>query len=284
VASQQNLVVSVITVVRNDVHRIEHTIRSVIGQRYRQVEHVIVDGASTDGTRDVIRSYSCEIASWTSEPDRGIAHAMNKGARIATGDLMLFLNSGDSFVDDRALASAVALVPADLDVRRAILYGDARYRHASGVSILHTDHETLDEGNTICHQSVLIGADVQRANPYDERLSIFMDYDLWLRCLGTYPFIKLPLLIGDFSSGGVSGADDSGVRLTVERAVVQLINGQMRPDGRALAGVVSEVVASAAKRRVRQLVGARAFLRLKRLVGRNTPSVWAPPSRDGQGD
>ena len=169
--SPQNPIVSVITVVRNDVDGIEHTIRSVIAQRYRPIEHVVVNGDSTDGTREVIQSFSSKIASWTSEPDRGIAHALNKGSRIATGDLMLFLNAGDSFVDDRALERAVALVPADLNVRSAIFYGDACYRHASGTSILHADHETLDEGNTICHQSVLIRADVQRANPYDERLS-----------------------------------------------------------------------------------------------------------------
>jgi glycosyltransferase involved in cell wall biosynthesis len=273
--------VSVITVVRDAAGEIDETLESVLAQSYPALEYIVVDGGSTDGTLEKVRSRD-RIARWISESDSGIAEAMNKGARLATGDLLVFLNAGDTFIDTDALARAVEAIPAGFDLRRAIFYGDAHYAHASGTEVLHADHEALAERNSLCHQSVLVGAEVQNENAYDERLSIFMDYDLWLRCLGRYAFVKLPVVVSRFSSGGVSGSDDWAVRFQVERAVVQLMNKQMAPDAASIAKVLAGISSVRAKRAVRTAIGPKAFMRMKRLLRRDTPSVWAPPPVESQ--
>ena len=277
-------VVSVITVVRNEAATLEATVKSVLAQSYPHVEYVVVDGASTDSTVEILRSYEDRIGQLVSEPDRGIAHALNKASALATGDLLLFMNAGDCFSDDHVLARAVELIPRDLDVRGSIIYGDAVYAHASGRTLLRTSHEELLDRNSICHQSVLIGADVQRANPYDERLAVYMDYDLWLRCLGRYPFVKVPVTLGVFTSGGTSGADELGAELEIERAVVQMINNRSSRTPGAMVQALAGIVAVEAKRGTRRALGDSAFLKLKRLLRRDTPSVWIPPSRDRDPD
>jgi len=95
--------ISVITVVRNSVATIDNTIRSVAGQVYPHVEHIVIDGGSTDGTRDVIERHRDKIAVFESEPDRGMYDAMNKGLRLATGDVVGFLNADDVYADSSVL-------------------------------------------------------------------------------------------------------------------------------------------------------------------------------------
>lgn len=90
---------SVVTIVYNDIENIEKTINSVIAQTYPSIEYIIIDGASTDGTVDIIKKYSDNIDFWQSEPDKGLYDAMNKGIEKATGDYICFLNSGDLFFD-----------------------------------------------------------------------------------------------------------------------------------------------------------------------------------------
>lgn len=87
--------ISVVTVCRNAVATVEDTICSVADQTFPNIEHVIVDGASTDGTIDIIRRYNAVVSEWISEPDDGIYDAMNKGLALATGDIIGFLNSDD---------------------------------------------------------------------------------------------------------------------------------------------------------------------------------------------
>ena len=92
--------ISVITVSLNSVKTIERTIRSVIKQNYDNIEYIIIDGGSTDGTTDIIRKYNNFISYWISEPDNGLYDAMNKGMRISTGDYINFLNSDDWYQRD----------------------------------------------------------------------------------------------------------------------------------------------------------------------------------------
>jgi putative colanic acid biosynthesis glycosyltransferase len=100
------ILISVITVVYNDVHKLESTILSYINQKYRNTEFIIIDGGSTDGTIEIIRKYKAYLTYWISEPDKGIYDAMNKGLKIAKGEYIYFLNSGDSFVNENVLNNA----------------------------------------------------------------------------------------------------------------------------------------------------------------------------------
>lgn len=107
--------ISIITVVRNAVSTIEETLRSVAAQTYRDAEHIVVDGASTDGTLDIVERYRDSIARLVSEPDRGVYDAMNKGLAVASGEVVGFLNADDFYEHERVLQK-VASVMADPQV------------------------------------------------------------------------------------------------------------------------------------------------------------------------
>ena len=115
---------SIITVVLNNKDCIEDCIRSVLAQTHRDIEHIVVDGGSTDGTVDVIKKYEASISRWISEPDNGLYDAMNKGIRLATGDVVGILNSDDMYADDRAIASVLHVLSQD-GVKSC--YGDLVY-------------------------------------------------------------------------------------------------------------------------------------------------------------
>ncbi len=102
-STQDSPLITVITVVFNGAATIEHTIRSVIEQSYDSVEHIIIDGGSTDGTLDILRKYDDHIDYWVSEKDAGIYDAMNKGIALAGGDYIGMLNADDFFANSSAL-------------------------------------------------------------------------------------------------------------------------------------------------------------------------------------
>ena len=113
-----NSLISVITVSYNAVSTIEQTILSVINQTYSNIEYIIIDGGSTDGTIDIIRRYEDKIAYWVSEPDRGIYDAMNKGASKANGEYIAFLNSDDWYELD-----AVSIIAQFADGKTDLISG-----------------------------------------------------------------------------------------------------------------------------------------------------------------
>ncbi|MBM4009914.1 MAG: glycosyltransferase [Planctomycetes bacterium] len=116
--------ISIVTVVFNNASTIEQTILSVAGQTYRDIEHIIIDGGSTDGTLDIIAKYRDKLALVVSEPDRGIYDAMNKGIKAAQGDVIGTLNADDFYADDTVLTQ-VAKAMSDPEVEAC--YADLVY-------------------------------------------------------------------------------------------------------------------------------------------------------------
>lgn len=125
----QELKISLITVTFNAERTIERCVQSVINQSYPNIEYIIIDGNSTDNTGQIISKYSSHLQAFISEPDEGVYDAMNKGIKIATGDIIGMLNADDFFADDDIL-----LKVADAFKQRSIqiLYGDLDYVNAAG--------------------------------------------------------------------------------------------------------------------------------------------------------
>ena len=97
-------IISVITVCYNVASTIEKTMLSVLNQTYKNLEYIIIDGNSTDGTVDIIKKYAERLTFWISEPDKGIYDAMNKGIVKATGKFLIFMNAGDQFLNEKVLS------------------------------------------------------------------------------------------------------------------------------------------------------------------------------------
>ena len=120
--------ISVITIVYNDVTHIKSTLLSVINQTaFNNIEYIVVDGASSDGTSEIITSYAGEISQYIREKDTGIYNAMNKGLAIATGDYIQFINSGDSYSSIDVVERIVKKIGND---RPDVIYG--HYRETRG--------------------------------------------------------------------------------------------------------------------------------------------------------
>ena len=116
---------SIITITYNAVRLVEQTLLNVLSQSYPNIEYIVIDGGSTDGTADIIRRYESGLAYWVSEPDKGIYDAMNKGLQKATGDYVWFINAGDTLCSSDTVQSVVSR----LQKRKAlpdIIYGETR--------------------------------------------------------------------------------------------------------------------------------------------------------------
>ncbi len=173
---------SVITIVYNNVRDIERTILSVVNQTYTNIEYVIVDGLSNDGTLQVIDKYKNQIAAFISEKDEGIYDAMNKGLALATGDYVIFMNSGDEFYDNETVA-AVFAAAEDAD----IYYGETEMMADDDSSLGQRRHKAPEKftwrgfkyGMSISHQAIYIRRSL--TEPYDRRYQLSSDIDWIIR-------------------------------------------------------------------------------------------------------
>lgn len=180
--------VSIITVCYNAERYIEQTIRSVLDQSYPWVEYIIVDGASTDHTLEIIAGFEDRIARIVSEKDEGLYDAMNKGLDLATGEYVLFLNADDRLYGNDTLQAALSCCQ-DPDA----LYGEALLIDQEGKSLglrsEKTPHKTpkrltwksLRDGMTVSHQAFIVRRSL--AVRYDLRYRICADIDWMIRCL-----------------------------------------------------------------------------------------------------
>jgi glycosyltransferase involved in cell wall biosynthesis len=194
--------VSVITVVHNGEKHLEQAILSVLGQTYDNLEYIIVDGGSTDGTLDIIKKYDDRIDSWISEPDRGISDAMNKGIRLATGDLIAHLHADDYYSDPSVISSVCSEYLRHKDVlwlTGGIDIVDRNGKILQEIPVRKYSYRKLIRGNFILHPATFVTRRAfEKAGCFNEEYRYAMDYDLWIRIGGIADPVTLDLQVACF--------------------------------------------------------------------------------------
>ena len=223
------MIISIVTITYNAEKVLQRTLESVRSQTYKDIEHLIIDGASTDDTLDIVRSYELGVTSYevrvVSEPDRGIYDAMNKGLWLATGDYIVFMNAGDTFHDDRTLEQVAEQAQKHITNTHhpspithqypAVLYGDTnivdsegrflRKRHLSVPD--HLTWRSFKQGMLVCHQAFYARLDIARDIPYDLQYRHSADVDWCIRVMKEaerkhLALVRVPGVVADFMDGG----------------------------------------------------------------------------------
>ena len=218
------VVFSIITCTYNAESVLQRTLDSVLEQTYSHVEHIIVDGASTDATLDRIEAYKqksdaedwCHEVRVKSEPDRGLYDAMNKGIQRATGQYVLFLNAGDTFPSADTLA-LVAESVGEGEEPPAVLYGDTDVVDNDGHFLRHRclspprrlTWRSFMKGMLVCHQAFYARTDLAKATPYDLHYRFSADVDWCIRIMRLARRRRLPMrnvgaVVVNFLDGGMT--------------------------------------------------------------------------------
>lgn len=169
---------SVITVCYNAASTICSTIASVLNQTYQDVEYIVVDGGSKDGTIERLKEVTDERLRFVSEKDNGIYDAMNKGLKMATGDYLIFLGADDTFFDSQVLERVAKKITNKTDV----IYGDVMLKTYKKLYNGRFTRWTWGHRN-ICHQSIFYPKSVYSKYTYDEQYRRVADWDYNLRLL-----------------------------------------------------------------------------------------------------
>lgn len=196
--------VSVVTVVKNGATHLAECIESVLNQSWPNIEYIIIDGSSTDGTLDIIRRFDDRIDYWISEPDMGIFDAMNKGMALTNGQLIGVLNADDYYEPEAVRSAAQDLLQFGAP---AIFYGDY-YFVQTDLGERYEMPASLQfwRGMTICHQSMFVHREVYRQiGSYSQEYRLAADYDFLVRVYRAgIPFRYLERFIVNFRDEGAS--------------------------------------------------------------------------------
>lgn len=201
--------ISIITITFNSAKTIQRALESVQSQTYADIEHIIVDGASTDGTKELIETYAKKHQNvrWKSEKDSGIYNAINKGIRMATGDVIGFLHSDDVFFSPDSIGQIAA---AFEDEKVDVVYGDLQYCKGPKVVRRWKSNDfnpcALKYGWMPPHPTVYVRREVyQQVGEYDEWFRISADYDMMLRIFTAgYKSKYIPQVLVCMEVGGAS--------------------------------------------------------------------------------
>lgn len=203
-------IISIITIIYNGVDLLPGTIESVVGQTYRAIEYIVVDGGSTDGTVAVIEKYADQISQWISEPDKGLYDAMNKGLKMATGDFVWFMNAGDHIYASDTVEKMMKEWTPDTDILygEVMLVDDARKelgtRSATTKQKLTTPlhWQDLAKGMVVCHQGFLPRREI--APLYIEN-NLTADIDWVIKCLkASKRTTATEIIVASYLVGGLS--------------------------------------------------------------------------------
>ncbi len=210
---------SIITVNYNNKEGLQKTIDSVICQTWRDFEWIVIDGGSTDGSKEVIEQYRHYFSYWCSEPDKGVYNAMNKGIVHAKGEYLNFMNSGDCFYESNTLDK----VFSNNCMTEDMVYGDWVRQESESIVLFHAPREaslfTFYVDN-ICHQAMFIRASILKAKGYDENYHIFADWARWIEMMinsCTSKYIPVTVCYYD-AQNGISNKTVPEMDLELEKA------------------------------------------------------------------
>jgi glycosyltransferase len=216
--------VSIITICYNRIRTIEKAILSVLNQDYHDIEYIIIDGNSMDGTKRVIEKYQNRIATFISEPDKGMYDAINKGLAIATGDIVGLMHSDDEFYDNAVITNIVRAFKSSIETEG--VYGDGLYISNNDEEIIIRNRiggefsiEKLKKGWLPLHPTVYIKRNlIEKYGSYDSNYKIASDTEFLLRYLYKYRinmtyvnsyFVKMRI-------GGLSTSRNRAVEVLIE--------------------------------------------------------------------
>lgn len=179
---------TIITITYNAARWLERTVVSILSQSYPNIEYLIIDGGSKDGTVDIIKQYAPGIAYWVSEPDKGLYDAMNKGLKQATGDYVWFINAGDT-LQSAATVQRIAMKIGKRASLPDVIYGETSIVDAEGKPLgmrrlkapKQLTWKSFRMGMLVCHQSFIAKRTI--APEYDLQYRLSADYDWCIRCL-----------------------------------------------------------------------------------------------------
>lgn len=194
--------VSIITISYNPGRFIEETIKSVLGQSYRNIEYIIIDGGSTDGTIDIIRKYECCNIKWISEPDQGISDAFNKGINIANGEIIGLINADDWLEKD-----AIENIINNFQDNKTIICGRVRlWKNMKSFKEKQSSLKCLKSRMTIWHPGMFCTKKIyEEIGLYDKQMKVLMDYDFVIRCLSNdVQFYFIDKVTSNMRAGGIS--------------------------------------------------------------------------------
>lgn len=197
---------TVITVVYNNAQHIERTIKSVINQTYPHIEYLIIDGKSIDGTLEIIEKYKENIHKVISEPDKGIYDAMNKGLKLAKGDYVLFMNSGDEIYDKETVAQVFKdqayadIYYGETEMIDENLQGQGQRRHQSPIQL---NLNSFKYGMSVSHQAIYIKKSITKL--YDSQYQLSADIDWILYAISkAEKIVNTEMYVAKYLRGGMS--------------------------------------------------------------------------------
>lgn len=213
--------ISIITINYNNLGGLKKTVDSVVAQTYKDIEYIIIDGGSTDGSKEYIEEHKNDFAYWVSEPDSGIYNGMNKGIDKATGEYLLFLNSGDWLVDDKIIERIEPddfksdIISCNIEVigegRRFIKRPPNEIRF----SYLYKD--------TLPHQSTFIRMHLfDSLGRYDESNLVGADWKFFILslCKNNASYRQIDTVLSFYNLEGLSAQEENILKLKKERAAI----------------------------------------------------------------
>lgn len=210
--------ISIITVCKNAVNTIEETLLSIYEQTYTNIEHIVIDGVSTDGTLEILSKYKNNISILISESDTGIYNAMNKAIKFVTGDIVYFLNANDSLYSKDIFEIIIKEFQNYPDLQ--FLWGDVQFMEDNEEACIATYEDIKTKSDLMyrnpCHQGIFYKSEVfKKYGDYDESLPIYADYEFNARILVAHNSRckHLPVIFARFELGGASTSTNEKIQL-----------------------------------------------------------------------